>query len=220
MKALLFDLDGTLADTAGDLIEATQRVLDDRGLPRRPFGELRPQVPNGSMALVAAAMGEHFPDDESAANELRDRLWQHYQQALYENPALYPGLMDIIEQWEARGLPWGVVTNKPDRFAEPLLEALGLSERLAVWLGGDSLPVKKPDPAPLIEAASRLGLPTADCVYVGDDRRDAEASLAAGMPCLVAAWDFIPEGEDPATWGTRGIVHDTRQLLDAIDDLN
>ncbi|EDY87690.1 phosphoglycolate phosphatase, bacterial [gamma proteobacterium HTCC5015] len=218
VKALLFDLDGTLADTAADLIEATLRTMDDFGIARTHPSQLRPAVPNGSMALVEQAYGEGFAmlSDEQKET-LRETLWQHYQNALYDNPTLYRGLAEAIDVWEQRGLPWGIVTNKPSRFAEPLLGALGLTERVSVWLGGDSLPRKKPFPDPLIEAARRLDLEPQACVYVGDDRRDVEASQAAHMPCIVAAWDFIPPGEDPHHWGANAVVENTGDLIAAID---
>lgn len=218
IKALLVDLDGTLIDTAPDLIESLQLLLEQHGRQRIPYDIARPSVPNGSHAIVRAGFGNGL--NQQQLDSLRDELWAIYEQQLYANPQFFAGLAEAIEEWESRGNPWGVVTNKPAQFTRPLLQHTGVLARIKTLVCGDSLPKRKPDPMPLLHAASELNLRPDECVYLGDDERDVIACRAAGMPCIVAAYDYLPAGTDPAQWGADAIIRQPSQLLDAIASLN
>lgn len=195
-RGLLFDLDGTLIDTAPDLAEATNRLREHHGLVRLPYDIIRGQVSNGGNALVTLALEwavEH-PEHANARQFLLDR----YAEAVAEKSEIFPGLEGLIQHWEAAGQPWGIVTNKPRQYAEPLIAALDLSPQ--VMLCADDLPVKKPDPAPLLEAARRIGVAAGECWYVGDHRRDMEAANRAGMTAVAVRYGYIAGNDDIETW--------------------
>ncbi|KFF49216.1 phosphoglycolate phosphatase [Gammaproteobacteria bacterium MFB021] len=195
---LLFDLDGTLVDTAPDLAAATNRLRDHHGLAPLPYDTLRAQVSNGGSALVTLALGLSLEHPDHAA--ARDYLLARYGEAVAEHSRVFDGLMPLLETWQANGRPWGIVTNKPRRYAAPLVEALALSPGVLVC--ADDLPVRKPDPEPLWFAARELGVAPADCWYIGDHRRDMEAARRAGMTAVAVRYGYIPEGEPTADWPT------------------
>ncbi len=210
-RLLLFDLDGTLVDTAPDLHAAAAALAARRGVPAVPYGEFRPLVSRGGTAMLQRT----FPaagSDELAA--LLPEFLDAYAAAIAERSALFPGISELLAALDASAVRWGVVTNKPESLSQSLLAALQLETRCAVLIGGDTLDVRKPDPAPLREACRRLGEPIATTVYVGDDPRDILAARAAGMRSVAAAWGYAESGADLSAWGADRIVASVVELGD------
>lgn len=207
---VLFDLDGTLLDSAPDMLATVNRMRAARGQGPMALDALRPQVSKGSRAMSAAA----FPEmgGEVPAELIREFL-DVYEQELGRHARLFDGVPELLEAIEAAGSRWGIVTNKPEYLARQVVHGLGWAERSAILIGGDSLPRRKPDPLPLQHAAQVLGVAIADCVYVGDDQRDIEAARAASMRSIVALWGYRPDGDDPAGWGGDALVASAGELL-------
>jgi len=195
-SALLFDLDGTLVDTAPDLARATNALRAHHGLVPLPFAVIRAQVSNGGSALVTLALG--LAKEAAGHDQARTFLLAAYGEAVADESRVFPPLSPLLKTWEAAGRPWGIVTNKPRAYAEPLLRALSLSP--GALLCADDLPVKKPDPAPLLEAARRLGVAPHACWYLGDHLRDMQAARAAGMAAVAVGWGYVEEGDDYRCW--------------------
>lgn len=210
IKAVLFDLDGTLADTAPDLGAALNRMRIARGLDAVPLDEIRPCASHGARGLLGLGFSVSPADDGYEA--LRDEFLDLYERDLFNETQLFPGMAQLLDGIEVRGLPWGVVTNKAERFALPLLELMGLTKRAACIIGGDTTGKTKPHPEPLFAASRRIDVPSSDCVYVGDDRRDVEAALAAGMRSAVAKYGYL-NGSDPLTWGATWLINRPTDLL-------
>jgi phosphoglycolate phosphatase len=211
VAAVLFDLDGTLVDSAPDLAGAANGLREARGLPALPLAHLRPMVGAGARGMVGAAFG--IQPGDTGFDALRDEFLQVYEQRLLQSTAVFPSMADVLHALEAAGLPWGVVTNKAERFTRPLVEGLGLHARAGAVVCGDTTPHSKPHPAPLLEAARRMGLSPAQCVYVGDDLRDVQAGRAAGMATLAAAWGYLGQGEPVHDWGADAVLETPLQLL-------
>jgi phosphoglycolate phosphatase len=211
VAAVLFDLDGTLVDSAPDLAGAANGLREARGLPALPLAELRPMVGAGARGMVGAAFGIK-PGDEGF-EALRDEFLQVYEQRLLQSTAVFPAMAQVLQSLEAAGLRWGVVTNKAERFSLPLLQGLGLHGRAAALVCGDTTPHAKPHPEPLLEAARRLGVAPQQCVYVGDDVRDMQAGRAAGMPTLAAGWGYLGQGDPVHAWGADAVLETPLQLL-------
>ena len=203
VDAVLFDLDGTLADTAGDLAGAVNRMRKARGLAPVPIAALRAYASSGARGLLLAGLNASADAPEYAA--LRDEFLANYAACLAETTHLFEGVAEMLDALDARGLAWGIVTNKAMRFTTPVVEALGLASRARTIVSGDTTPHPKPHPAPLLHAATELGVAPQRCSYVGDDLRDVVAGNAAGMPTLVARWGYLgvaePHEEWPATGG-------------------
>jgi len=197
-RAVLFDLDGTLADTAPDLIAAVNRILVEESRPPLPDSALRPLVSKGGRALLARAFDDLA---EEVREPLLPRFLAAYADALAVHTRPFDGIEALLSDIEGRGWPWGIVTNKPEGLAIGVVEGLGWSARSKALVGGDTLPVRKPAPEPLWLAASQLGVPPEACLYVGDDARDIEAAKAAGMPSAAALWGYREAHEDPREWG-------------------
>lgn len=208
---VLFDLDGTLLDTAPDLAAAANRVLAEEGRAALPESTLRPFVSKGARAMLAVA----FPElDDASRDALLPAFLRHYGAALVVGTRPYPGIEAALAAIEAAGSRWGVVTNKPEALARGVVAGIGWGTRCSALVGGDTLPVRKPDPAPLLLACERVGVPAADCVYVGDDARDVLAAQAAGMPAVAAMWGYHEDHEDPRAWGAERAAADGRALLE------
>ncbi len=217
IKTVLFDLDGTLADTAPDLANALNAVLEANGREPLPFAAIRPAVSHGGMALIRLGFGiepEH-PDFEP----LRRQLLEHYAAHIADETRLFPGMERVLTQLETEGRRWGVVTNKPGWLTEPLLGKLGLLPRAACVVSGDTLPERKPDPAPLHHACRLAGSHAAECVYVGDAERDILAGRQAGMPTLVACFGYLAADDQPETWGAHGLVDRPDDILTWLERL-
>jgi phosphoglycolate phosphatase len=209
--AVLFDLDGTLADTAPDLAAALNRVRIDRGLAPVPASHLRSSSSHGARGLIGAGMGV-APDHRDYV-VLRDAFLAHYESRLCVDTTLFADVDALLGEIEARALKWGIVTNKATRYTIRLLDSLGLGERAGVVVCGDTTPHTKPHPAPLLAAAAGLGVAPARCVYVGDAERDVAAGVAAGMRTIVARYGYIDTHEDPENWPADGVIDDPGALL-------
>jgi len=212
VRAVLFDLDGTLADTAGDLAAALNRVRADRRLPPLPVATLRPHASDGSRGMLGAGLGVTHEDPRWEA--LKDAFLAYYAAALSVHTQLFADADRVLTEIEERGLAWGIVTNKAARFALPLLEHLALAARADVIVCGDTTAQTKPHPAPLLHAVTQLGLGAADCVYVGDAERDVAAARAAGMAALVARYGYIGPDVTPEAWGADGFIASLPAVLD------
>jgi phosphoglycolate phosphatase len=212
VSAVLFDLDGTLADSAGDLALALNRIRESRGLAPVPPAELRPYASSGARGLLHRGMDVTQDHPEYAA--LRELFLANYEACLSETTTLFEGVSESLDAIEARGLRWGIVTNKFERFAMPVVAALGLAGRAAIVVGGDTTPYAKPHPAPLLHAAQAMQVSPSACVYVGDDLRDVEAGTAAGMATLVAGYGYMGVGGDPRRWPATGWIDQPLDLLD------
>lgn len=198
IDCVLFDLDGTLVDSAPDLLAATNRVLADAGRAPLSLEVLRPVVSKGSRAMLAVA----FPDLDPAAREaLVAPFLACYGEAVADHGHAFADIEALLARIERSGRRWGIVSNKPEALAHKVVEAMGWSKRCAVLVGGDTLPQRKPDPEPLRYACAQLGSDVDHCLYVGDDERDIQAARAAGMRSVVALWGYRETHEDPATWG-------------------
>ena len=215
VQAVLFDLDGTLIDSAPDLAGAANRLRTAHGLVEMPYEQLRPLVGTGARGMLGVAMGVG-PDDEHFA-DLRDEFLAIYERDMLLHTKVFPNMVPVLAQLDAMALPWGIVTNKAERFARPVIAGLGLGGRAAVLICGDSTPHAKPHPGPLIEAARRLGMPAANCVYVGDDLRDVQAGKAAGMATLAAAWGYLGLGEHIDDWCADAVIDLPADLLKWLD---
>jgi phosphoglycolate phosphatase len=214
IRAVLFDLDGTLLDTAPDMGRALNRLREEQGQAAIAFGQIRPHVSHGALALVRIG----FPSaDQEQVETLRARFLELYRADLAAETRLFPGFELVLAQLEARGVPWGVVTNKPAFLTEPLLAALRLSARAKCIVSGDTLPQRKPHPAPLLHAATLLDLAAGDCVYVGDAERDVRAAHAAGMRALIASFGYLAEDDRPQSWGADALINEPAQLIDWLD---
>ncbi|MDE2400570.1 MAG: phosphoglycolate phosphatase [Burkholderiales bacterium] len=210
-RAVLFDLDGTLADTAGDLGGAANRLRVQRGLASLPLEVLRPHASAGARGLIAVALDIH--PDHPEYETLRLSFLEAYDQCLADTTVLFEGMAEVLKQLESAGLKWGVVTNKPHRFTLPVMRALGLEQRAAVIISGDSTAYAKPHPLPLLTACKQIDVAPGDALYVGDDLRDIQAGRAAGMPTAAAAWGYISPGNDIRNWGAEVISAQPGDLL-------
>jgi phosphoglycolate phosphatase len=208
-RAILFDLDGTLADTAPDLAAAVNLLRTARGLEPTAYDILRPTASAGARGMIGASFGVK-PDDAGYA-ELRDGFLDNYAAAMAVHSSLFPGVVELLAGIEAAGLRWGVVTNKPARFTDPLLPQIGLGHAACV-VSGDTTAHAKPHPAPLLEAAARLGLAPEQCWYVGDDLRDIQAGKAAAMPTIAAGWGYCGPVE-PLSWQADHLLADPLEIL-------
>lgn len=196
-KAALFDLDGTLLDSAPDMLAAVNAMRAARGREPMLLAELRPHVSKGARAMVGVA----FPDVEPEVRETWiPEFLAAYERDLGRYSAPFDGIEAMLEALERAGTRWGIVTNKPEYLARQIVPILGWQDRCAVLIGGDSLPARKPDPLPLTVAAERIGIAASQCAYVGDDERDIVAARAAGMASVVALWGYRLSEDDPFSW--------------------
>lgn len=210
-RAVLFDLDGTLVDSAPDLAGAANELRQIHGLPELAFDALRPMVGSGARGMLGVAFGIGPGDERFEA--LRTDFLRRYEARLLRGTRVFSPMHTVLDSLDRHDLPWGIVTNKVSRFTAPLVEGLGLMPRCAVLISGDSTPHAKPHPQPLLEAARRMGLPPASCVYVGDDRRDVVAGRDAGMATLAAAWGYLGAGESVHDWGADAVLDQPGALL-------
>jgi len=210
LRPVLFDLDGTLLDTAPDMVAALNRLRAEESREPLPFASMRRFVSHGSAALVQ----QGFPDAGGMEYErLRQRYLAIYREALAVETHLFPGFGAVLDALDADSVPWGIVTNKPGWLTDPLLAALGLADRAAAVVSGDTLPERKPHPAPLLHAARRIGREPGEFVYVGDAERDIRAARAAGMLALVACFGYLGPDDDPEQWQPDGMIDTPGDLL-------
>lgn len=213
--AVLFDLDGTLLDTAADLAAALNHMRARRGLPPLPLTQCRPQASHGTRGLLS--IGFDVAPGHPAFATLRDEFLGLYEDTLTANSPLFDGMAEVLENLEARRIPWGVVTNKPARYTEPLLDHHGLRKRAACVVSGDTCARAKPHPEPILHACEVAGIAIDNCVYVGDAERDMQAARAAGMSGLVALYGYLDATDRPREWGAQGYLRAPADLLDWLD---
>ena len=215
VSAVLFDLDGTLVDSAPDLAGAANEMREVRGLSPMPYEMLRAFAGTGARGMLAASL-QAQPGQPGYA-DLRDEFHDRYERRLLQETRLFDAILLLLDALDRHRLPWGIVTNKALRFAQPLSQALGLLPRAAALVGGDSTPHTKPHPAPLLEAARRLRLPPQSCVYVGDDLRDVHAGRAAGMGALAAGWGYLGVDTPIHEWGADSVLAEPGDLLTSLE---
>ena len=211
IRAVLFDLDGTLADTAPDLAYALNETLRRFGEPPLPYERVRPHVSHGASALIR--LGFPYEPGSGPFEERRQVLLDVYQANLCRETRPFTGMPAVLEALERSGMPWGVVTNKPSWLTDPLMELMGLAARAGCVVSGDTCTSKKPDPEPILFACERLGVPATHSVYVGDAERDIEAGRRAGAATLAATFGYLPEGEDPVAWKADALIDHPLELL-------
>lgn len=208
-QAVFFDLDGTLVDTAPDMVAVLCELMANNGRGPLAYETARASVSNGAAGLIRLA----FPAiDDGARQRLHGEYLDRYERAVCIKSSLFPGLREILDDLDGHGMPWGVVTNKPRRMTEPLLAKLGLDARAACIISGDTLPQRKPDPAPLLLASRLAGVAPEQSIYVGDAERDIAAGRAAGMTTIAAAYGYIVHGDEPGRWQADRIARDTAEL--------
>jgi phosphoglycolate phosphatase len=216
LRAVLFDLDGTLLDTAPDLVRVLNQVRVEQGRAPLRWELARTQVSHGSSGLIRLG----FPDLSGEPLEaLRLRLLELYAAQLTVGTKLFDGCQAVLDQLAARHMPWGIVTNKPGYLTTPLLAALGLDRVSQCVVSGDTLPERKPHPAPLLHAAAQLSLPPVHCLYVGDAERDVLSARAAGMPVLVARYGSLGPADDPDSWQPDGQIDTPRGIIEWLDGM-
>lgn len=214
-EAVLFDLDGTLVDSAPDLAGAVNDLRALHGHPPLPYENLRPLAGAGARGMLGAGFGVG-PDDDRFPG-LRQAFLGLYERRLLQSTQVFDAIGAVLDRIESAGRPWGVVTNKALYLADPLLIGLSLRRRAAVVVAGDSTPHTKPHPAPLLHAAQGLGLPAAGCVYVGDDARDMQAGRAAGMTTVAAAWGYLGRDAAVEQWGADYVAATPIELLNWLE---
>ncbi|MDH6170229.1 2-phosphoglycolate phosphatase [Variovorax boronicumulans] len=214
-RAVLFDLDGTLIDSAPDLGAAADKMRTDRGLESYPLERYRPFAGSGARGMLGVAFG--ITPDAPEFPELREEFFVTYERRMLLNTQVFDGVQALIDAIQARGLLWGVVTNKSMRFTDPLTRAIPLFASARAIVSGDTTPHAKPHPEPLHEAARRLGVPSEACIYVGDDERDIIAGRAAGMLTVAATYGYMGSQADSTLWQADASISSPTELLHLLD---
>lgn len=215
VQAVLFDLDGTLIDSAPDLAGTVNDMRLERGLEALPYPGLRARVGAGARGMLAAGFG--ITPEHEQFEPMRSEFLARYELRMLQQTSVFPAVAPVLDFLDRAGLPWGIVTNKAERFAVPVAAGLGLVPRAAALIGGDTTPHAKPHPAPLLEAARRIGAEPMRCIYVGDDERDVLAGRAAGMRTVAAAWGYLGDGPSVGAWGADIVIDSPDQLLKWLD---
>jgi phosphoglycolate phosphatase len=216
IQAVLFDLDGTLIDSAPDLGAAVDQMRVDRGMPSLPLVHYRPMAGAGARGMIGLAFG--FTPEHPDYDAMKEEFFRNYEACMTQRTFAFEGVVQMIDALVVAQLPWGVVTNKSKRFAEPLTQAMPLFKTAAVVISGDTTPYAKPHPEPLFEAARRLGIAPSACVYVGDDERDIVAGLAAGMKTVAATYGYLGTQSDVQKWQAHAHIQSPRELEDLISN--
>jgi len=214
IKAVLFDLDGTFADTAPDLAAALNHTRSTRQLPPLPLEVLRPQASHGSRGLLKVGFG--IEPDHSDYDTLRDIFLDYYANNICVHSQLFADTSKLVAILEQRGIKWGIVTNKPHRYTVPLMQALGYADRAACLVSGDTCTHPKPHPEPLLKACEIIGVTPAQCLYLGDDLRDMQAANAAGMRGIIANYGYVSAEASVENWDAHGSIDKPTELLDLI----
>jgi phosphoglycolate phosphatase len=215
LKTVLFDLDGTLVDTAPDLSETLNRLLEHHQQPRRKPQDIRPYVSHGTIGMLGFAF--NLAERDPGFAEMRQEFLDIYENHLCHQSALFSGMADVLDYIEENGFNWGVVTNKPGYLTDPLMKELKLDQRCACIISGDTLAQRKPDPAPMLHAAELAGSRPEQCVYVGDAERDIEAGNRAGMMTVVASYGYIESSEQPEQWQADGKIDRPIDMIEWIE---
>lgn len=211
VRAVLFDLDGTLIDSAPDLGAAADRLRTDRGLQSLPLQAYRPLAGTGARGMLSVAFG--ITPDHPDFPDLREEFFTNYERCIHERTDVFAGVPELVATLTRRSLKWGVVTNKMTRFTSLIAQRVALFGSAGAIVSGDSTPYSKPHPAPLLAAADRLGLDPCECIYVGDDERDIQAGHAAGMGTVAAMYGYLGSGAAPAGWGADAMIYSPLELL-------
>jgi len=213
IRVVLFDLDGTLADTAPDLAYALNQTLEKHGRSPLPYEQIKPKVSHGASALIR--LGFDITPDNDVFDSLLQDLLQIYSANIHRETTLFPGMDRVLQQLEQLGIAWGIVTNKPARFTDPLIKSMGLMERAACVVSGDTTANSKPHPEPILYGCELAGGHSPrECLYIGDAQRDIEAGLNAGTATLVALFGYLGFDDRPETWGADGTVDQPEQILE------
>ncbi|MBT8078889.1 MAG: HAD-IA family hydrolase [Gammaproteobacteria bacterium] len=208
-RAVLFDLDGTLVDTAPDMVAILRDLQKARDMEPVHYAVARNSVSNGALGLIRLA----FPHaDEKLAATLHAEYLERYSNRLCVDSVVFPHLPELLSAMDDAARPWGVVTNKPERMTKPLMQQLGLLQRAACAVSGDTLETRKPDPAPLLHASALIGVAPESCVFVGDAARDIEAGRNAGMATIAVGYGYITDDDSPDSWGADRVVSETAEL--------
>ena len=210
IQAVLFDLDGTLIDSAPDLGAAVDQMRVDRGMPSLPLLHYRPMAGAGARGMISLAFG--FTPEHPEYDAMKEEFFRNYEACMTQRTFAFEGVAQMIDELVAAHLPWGVETNKSKRFAEPLTQAMPLFKTAAVVISGDTTPFAKPHPEPLFEAARRLGIEPTACVYVGDDERDIVAGHAAGMKTVAATYGYLGVQSDVQKWQAHANIQSPLEL--------
>ena len=218
MSAILFDLDGTLVDTAPDMAAALNHILNEEGMDSLPLATIRPHVSRGGLALTKLAFDDHR--EETEIEPLRLRFLDYYLQHVADHSNLFDGFETVLQTMEAEAIPWGVVTNKPGWLTDPLMQELGLQSRSAVTISGDTTSERKPHPLPLITAAEIINRNCEDCLYIGDDPRDIQAGNAANMTTVIARYGYITDPDSLSTWRADHQIDKPQEILDLLANLH
>lgn len=211
IHTILFDLDGTLLDTAPDLCFALNQTLHEIGLPALSLAITRPLISTGAAGMIAYALANQPGIYDQ--KQLAQRLVTIYQQHIAVHTRLFKGMAEVLNNLEKQDYPWGIVTNKHARLTEPLLHALNLHERPACIISGDTTAHSKPHPEPLLEACRQIDCDPSTCVYIGDAEKDIQAGLAAGMTTWAATYGYIADDDHPERWGASGLIHTPKDIL-------
>jgi N-acetyl-D-muramate 6-phosphate phosphatase len=211
IKAILFDFDGTVADTAPDLGHALNRQRMARGMAPLPIEQIRTEASAGARGLLGLAF--NIKPGDTGYDLMREEFLDFYSGRLCHDTCLFPGMAELLDHLDACSLPWGIVTNKPARFTHPLMQQLNLNQRAACVISGDETKHAKPHPEPLLAASKKLTVSPSECIYLGDDIRDVKASLAAGMEPVIAKYGYLGNSHPPETWGAKHLIDHPRDLL-------
>jgi phosphoglycolate phosphatase len=214
VRAVLFDLDGTLVDSAPDLGAAADRMRVARGLAPLASAHYRPRAGSGARGMLAVAFG--IDPEHADYTAMKDEFFVHYERCMMDTTSPFEGVAPLVADLSRRGLVWGVVTNKSARYAEPQTRAIDLFTTASVLVCGDTTPHTKPHPAPLLEAARRIGMDPSHCLYVGDDHRDILAGQAAGMSTVAATYGYLGQVADPLQWGADAAIKSPLALLELL----
>ena len=215
IRTVLFDLDGTLADTAPDLADALNKVLEEQCRRTLSFDTIRSIVSHGTNALIY--LGFELSPGDSEFTTIQLRLLDIYRNNIANKTRLFPGMAEVLDNLDAQGINWGVVTNKPGYLTDPLMKELNLYDRAACIVSGDTTKKRKPDPEPRFHAALLAGSVPGDCLFVGDAERDIEAGRRAGMVTLTALFGYIGDHDNPSQWGAHGMIERPKEILDWLD---
>ncbi len=210
IKAILFDLDGTLADTAPDLADALNRTLDHENKPRLSFEKIRPEVSHGGIAMIKLAFD--IGPEHADYQRLREKFLSEYLSKIACKTTLFPGIHALLKQIEEKKLVWGVITNKPSWLTDPLMRALNLNHRAACIVSGDTAAKSKPYPEPMWLACEQIGIKPEHCIYVGDAERDIEAGRIVGMKTIAALFGYLQQQDIPADWGADALVNHPEEI--------
>ncbi len=215
LQAVLFDLDGTLIDTAKDMARALNQLRDEEGLPPLEYDLIRSEVSHGARAMINIGFDEE--EGSERFEQLRQRFLDIYKADIHNETTLFPKMDEILDTLEDNNILWGIVTNKPSWLTLPLLESIQLKDRAATIVCADTAGVSKPDKKPMLDACTEAGVEANSCMYVGDDERDVQAAHNAGMPCIALRCGYIRRGQNPDNWGAELVMDTTDELLDWVN---